>query len=240
MAELVDTVEQVTAPGENGHPPPTPPPGPDEWKTSKNGKEYTSRGDGRQGVIYRQGEETIEQARARYLEEQKGEKRPKRKSKTPKMPEGPRKVDLKQLEATLAEALKSPALICATFGDEWASSHFTTAGPYLARNLILASEHNPWLRTKLEEAATGQDAAMMVISMISVGGAAFMYIIPPVIWWFNLPAPAKTREMFGIPERKGRKPDYAADQTVEFPETTDYAADHPAETPAPAPYIVGA
>jgi hypothetical protein len=42
-------------------------------------------------------------------------------------------------------------------------------------------------------------------------------VIPPVIYWFNLPAPAKTREMFGIPPRKGEQP-------------AAYAADHPPQT----------
>ena len=103
---------------------------------------------------------------------------------------------------------------CAMFGDEWAAEHFTNSGPYLARNLILASEHNPWLRKKLEEASTGQDAMMMMISLVGVAGALFAYAVPPVIWWFNLPAPRKTREMFGIPDRREPTPPppYAADQ----------------------------
>jgi len=194
--------------------PVAPPPTPDAWKTDAQGREYTSSGPGGgiRGPIYRQGGETVEQARERRLQdaERPRDKRP-RKTKRPPMPEAPKKVDLKELERTIAEALKAPAIICATFGDEWAAQHFTTSGPYLARNLIVASEHNPWLRRKLEEAATGQDAMMIMVSMVGVGGALFAYAVPPIIWWFNLPVSDKAREMFGIPAE--RKPTYAASQS---------------------------
>jgi hypothetical protein len=145
------------------------------------------------------------------------DRRPRRKSKRPPMPDAPRTVDLKELEATLAEALKAPALAAAAFGDEWAANHFTQAGPYLARNLILASQHNPWLKQKLEEAASGEDAMMKVVSLVGVGGALVTYIVPPIIWWLNLPVPSKTREMFGIPDRRERKPAYAAAQNGQPP-----------------------
>jgi len=85
------------------------------------------------------------------------------------------------------------------FGDEWAANHFTVQAPVLARNLVVASEHNPWLRRKLEELSTGGELAMKVITLLGVGGALFGYAIPPIIWWFNLPVPDKAREMFGIP-----------------------------------------
>lgn len=216
MSDILDELdrEPVTAPTPNGD---SATPAADLWRADKNGKQYTARV-GKPGIVYRQGDETIEQALERDAKPR--DKRPRRKTKAPKMPEAPRTVDLKELERTLAEALKAPALMCASFGDEWAADHFTTSGPYLARNLILASEHNPWLRRKLEEAATGQDAMMKVVSMIGVGGALFAYTIPPVIYWFNLPAPKKTREMFGIPERKPteREPEYAAGSPPPAPE----------------------
>ena len=220
LGGLADTTEEVgpppPPPAANGQPPP------EEWKRTKDGKqEYIGRKGGRSGIIYRQGDETIAQARARDSQPTK-DKRPQRKSKRPSMPDPPRQVDLKELEVTLAEALKAPAMVCATFGDEWAAEHFTASGPYLARNLILASEHNPWLRKKLEEAATGQDAMMMVVSLVGVGGALFTYVIPPVIYWFNLPAPRKTRELFGIPDR--REPVYAADQPPPSPEPAAFSA----------------
>lgn len=206
---------------------PEPEPDPREWKVSKQGRQFYNPTPGVRGarVIYRRGPETIAEAIARDQREQEEkarDKRPKRKPKAPRMPDAPRGVDLKELEQTLAEALKAPAMICATFGDEWAAEHFTKSGPYLARNLILASEHNPWLRRKLEEAATGQDAMMMVVSLVGVGGALFAYVIPPVVYWFNLPAPAKTRELFGIPPRKGEQP-------------PTYAADHPPQAADQAP-----
>jgi hypothetical protein len=214
--ELPDETEDVLTPPE------PPPAATEEWSITKNGRQYVGRRDGRSGIVYREGEETIEQARAR--DSTPKDKRPRRKPKTPKLPPASRKVDLKELEQTLAEALKAPAMLCATFGDEWGAEHFQRAGPYLARNLILASEHNPWLRQKLEEAATGQDAMMMVVSLVGVGGALFVYTVPPVIYFLNLPVPHKTREMFGIPDRKEKPPPYAADQSAETPETAFPAA----------------
>jgi hypothetical protein len=232
MADLDRTIEDVGPP--DSEPPPFEPPPPiqgnpleDGWKLSKNnGRLYYNPTPKTRGarVIYRQGAESIAEAIARDQREQQETQRDKRprSHKRPKMPDAPRGADLKALEETLSEALKAPAMVCASFGDEWAAEHFTKSGPYLARNLILASEHNPWLRRKLEEAATGEDAMMMVVSLVSVGGAAFLYVVPPLIYFFNLPAPRKTYEMFGIPDRKHRQPPpYASDQSPESPETTD-------------------
>jgi hypothetical protein len=189
-----------------------PPKPTEEWKVDSIGRQYADmgKGSGLRGPVFRQGEETVEEGRERRRQaaERPRDKRPRAKTKRPPMPEAPKKVDLKELERTIAEALKAPAIICATFGDQWAADHFTTSGPYLARNLIVASEHNPWLRRKLEEAATGQDAMMIMVSMVGVGGALFAYAIPPIIWWFNLPVSDKARDMFGIPAQ--RKPEYAA------------------------------
>ena len=211
-AELGEPVAPARPAGRNGA-------GEDGWKTDGQGREFTSMGPGTKirGPIYRQDGETVEQARERRQREhdRPRDKRP-RKTKRPPMPEAPKKIDLKELERTIAEALKSPAIICATFGDEWAADHFTTSGPYLARNLIVASEHNPWLRRKLEEAAVGQDAMMIMVSMVGVGGALFAYAIPPIIWWFNLPVSDKARQMFGIPAQ--RRPEYAATKSPPIPE----------------------
>jgi hypothetical protein len=219
---------QEAGAGAAGFPPPVGsrfPPGEDDWKQGRTGRQYINPS-GKKGpasVIYRRGDETIAQAIARDRAEREQaarDKRPRPHAKRPKMPPALTSVDLKELEQTLAEALKAPAMVCATFGDEWAAEHFTRSGPYLARNLIMASEHNPWLRRKLEEAATGEDAMMMVVSLVGVGGALFAYVIPPIIYWFNLPAPPKTREMFGIPPRKHQQPaPYAADQPPEPAET---------------------
>lgn len=173
------------------------PPG-DEWLTDKRGRPYV-RARGRQGTVYRVGDETIAEALERDAKPR--DQRP-RKSKTAKKPPPPTKADLKELELVLAEALRSPAMICATFGDGWAADHFTNQGPVLARNLVVASEHNPWLRRKLETAASGGDMMMQLITMVGIAGALIGYAIPPVIYWFNLPVPDQARSMFGIPERR--------------------------------------
>jgi hypothetical protein len=178
-----------------------------DWLTDGRGRLYVKRTEGA-GVVFRRGEESIAEALARDSAEPR-DKRPRSrsaKSKRPKMPPAPSKVDLKQLEHVLSEALQAPAMPCAMFGDEWAANHFTQQGPYLARNLIAASEHNPWLRRKLEDAATGQDAAVKLISVVGIAGALFGYAVPPVVWWFNLPVPDKAREMFGVPPARDRAP----------------------------------
>ena len=209
MSALDLDTEPVIAPSELEPEPPAPEIVEEGgWRRNKAGKQYVARPGGSKGVIFRRGEETVEQAIDR--DRQDKDKPPRRRQpKAPKMPDAPKPVSLQELEVMIAEALKSPALICATFGDEWAAEHFTTTGPYLARNLILASEHNPWLRQKLEQAATGQDAAMKLVSLVGVGGALFTYVIPPVIYWLNVPVPDRTRQMFGIPPRRERPPEYA-------------------------------
>jgi hypothetical protein len=122
------------------------------------------------------------------------------------MPPPPAHVDLKELEKLLTEALAAPAMPCAMFGDEWAANHFTTQAPYLARNLVLAAEHNPWLRLKLEAMATGQDAAVKLLGMAGVAGALFGYAVPPLVHFLNLPVAPKAREMFGIPPARDHAP----------------------------------
>jgi hypothetical protein len=197
---MADVLDQAPA-AANGSPPA-------DWQVDKNGKRYVPRslgGDGRKGIVYQAGEEeTIEQAFVR--DAQPKDERPRRsKAKNAKKPPAPpAKADLRELEALLAEALRSPAIICAAAGDEWSADHFTAAGPALARNLVVASDHNPWLRKKLEGAASGGDMAVAVMSMVGVAGAVAMYAIPPVVYWLNLPAPDKAREMFGIPQRKAK------------------------------------
>lgn len=191
-----------------GAPPPVAPPGdngqaPGEvWLTDKNGRAYVKRGGGKAGIIIRQEDgETVEQARARDALP-KSERRPRRRPRTPKLPPAPSKIDLKALEQALSEGLKAPGAICASFGDEWGAEHFTSRGPYLARNLVLASQHNPWLREKLEQAASGEDAMMKIVGLLGVGGAFVMYVAPPVIYYLNLRVPDKTRGMLDLPPRR--------------------------------------
>lgn len=198
--ELLEPVAPPTEPEPAGTP------ATDGWRVDKQGREYVPRPKGKSGIIYRKDDETIDAALER---DAKGpeERRPRRKTKTPKMPEAPKKVDLKELEKILTEAFRQPAIICAMRNDQWGADHFQTTAPYLARNLIVASEYNPWLRRKLEEAAVGQDAMMKIVGLVPVAGALAMYILPPVIYWFNLPVAEATRSRFGIPPR--REPEYA-------------------------------
>lgn len=193
----------------------------EEWLRDGRGRAYVKHPE--QGrVVFRRGEETIADALARdAAAPPRGDKRPRAKSKRPKMPPAPSKVDLKDLERMLAEALTAPAMACAMYGDEWAANHFTTQGPYLARNLVLASESNPWLRRKLEAAATGQDAAVAAIAMLGVAGALFGYAVPPIVHFLNLPVPDRARDMFGIPPARNPapEPDAQGPQSAPQPET---------------------
>lgn len=169
------------------------------WEVDKRGRRYVKHPDGGR-VVFRRGEETIAEALTRdATAPPSGDKRPRAKSKKPKLPPPPSHIDLKQLEQALVEALSTPAMGAAMIGDEWAANHFTTQAPLLARNLVLASEHNPWLRRKLEAAATGQDTAMAALAMLGLAGAAFAYAVPPIVWWLNLPVPDRARVMFNIP-----------------------------------------
>lgn len=182
------------------------PPVEDGWQRDGRGRRYVTH-EGK--AVFRRGDETIADALERNAQP-KGtgkDKRPRAKSKRPNMPPAPTGVDLKELEKMLAEALSAPAMPCAMYGDEWAANHFTQQGPYLARNLVLASEHNPWLRRKLEAAATGQDAAVAALAMMGVAGALFGYAVPPIVWWLNLPVPERARQMFGIPPARTRDKD---------------------------------
>lgn len=216
-------------------PPGGEPDGAGEWQKDRQGREWVARNDGRPGRIIRRDGETIEQARARDSAPPE-DRRPRRtpKTKTPPKPPPPRKADLKKLEAALAEALKAPGALSATFlGDEWLAQHFQVAGPYFARNLIMASEYNPWLRAKLEEAATGQDAFMKVAGLMGVAGALVLYTAPPVIYLLNLRVPDQTREMMGIPPRREPVPqpqpqwgpDDAAAEGEPQPDPFGYAAE---------------
>lgn len=181
-------------------------PAEDGWRFSdKQQKWYVPR-KGRPGIIYREGNESIDEARAR---DEKGPRdtRPKSKSKAgkgPKIPKAPAptQVSLKELEFALAEALQSPAMICAATGDGWAADHFTTQGPTLARNLVKAAEHNPWLRAKLEATLAGEEFLIKVMTLMPVGAALIGYALPPVIYFLNPPfVPPQAREMFQVPDR---------------------------------------
>jgi hypothetical protein len=187
-------------------PPPEEPQAPpkENWRIDGQSRAYIPAR-GRSGLIYRQGSETIGEALAR---DAKGpqDKKPKKKAK--KAPPAPTQTSLKELEYALAEGLSAPAMICAGYGDEWGANHFTLQGPKLARNLVKASEHNPWLRAKLEAAMLGEDYMITIITTMGVAGAVFGYAIPPLIYYLNPSfVSPKTREMFDIPPREEKPAD---------------------------------
>ncbi|HET7047881.1 MAG TPA: hypothetical protein VFI54_06375 [Solirubrobacteraceae bacterium] len=203
-------LDPATLEQEQNGPAPAPPAAEEGgWRRDKAGKEYIPRQSGR-GINYRQGEETVEQAQARDLAAGKDrDERPSRARKgkaSARKPPPPQKADLKELEPVLAEALTSPAMICAAFGDEWAANHFVNQGPLLARNLVVSAQHNPWLRKKLEKAASGEEMTMQLMSMVGVAGALVGYAIPPLVWWLNLPLPNDARKLFNIPDRREHAP----------------------------------
>lgn len=171
------------------------------WRMDRQGRAYTPR-KRTSGIVYRKGNETIEEALAR---DDKGprDSKPKGagKPKTPKAP-APTQVTLKELEFALVEALSAPSMLAAMQGDMWAADHFTKEAPTLARNLTAAAEHNPWLRAKLEAFMSGDAFLMRIMTLFPVGAALISYALPPIIYYFD-PGfiPAAAREMFRVPDR---------------------------------------
>jgi len=190
---------------------------PDGWLKNAAGREYIPA-QGRSGVIYRQGEETPEQARARDERDNTKGERPRKKAQPVKgkKPPAPTQVDLKKLEHQLAEGLKMPAMVFAAAPGVpeaermWAVNHFTKPGlggaDYLARNLVAASEYNPWLREQLERAVSGEAIAVKMITSMSLAAAVFAYAAPPLIVMANLPFPDVGRELLDMPPRRAEAP----------------------------------
>lgn len=176
------------------------------WLTDKSGKHYV-KAVGRRGIVYRQGDESVADALARDAQPP-GDRRPKPKNrKAPPKPPPPTKPDLKELEPLLTEALKQPALMAAMFGDEWAAEHFRRMAPNVARNLVRSAEQSEWLRRKLEAFATTGEIPMQLVAFLGLGGAIALYMVPPVIYWFNLPVPDQARAMLGVPPRRLAPPE---------------------------------
>jgi hypothetical protein len=199
------------------------------WRRDSQGRDFAGA-KGRSGVIYRQGEETIDEAFARDAKG-KPDTPPKRKAipkGTGRKPPAPTQTDLRELEHALAEGFAAPAMLAAAFGDEWSANHFSQQGPNLARHLCAAAKHNPWLRAKLEAAILGEDFMIQLVTLLGVGGALFAYAIPPVIYWLNLPVPDQAREMFAIPPRRTREEETDTDGP------TPAAAAKPRPVPAAA------
>jgi hypothetical protein len=208
-----------------------PPAEPDDrvWKLDKKGREYV-RGEGAtRAPVYRRGEETPEQALARvradrdaseqYAEDRAQPKPGTRKRVEQKPPPAPKRVEMREIEKALAEAFSSPAMLAATFGDEWGANHFTAQGPILARNICVTAERNPWLRRKLEDWVAGGDAAMFLISSLGVAVALVGYALPPIVYYLNLPLAPQARAMLNIPPRRPPAPpaDARRPQTAAYP-----------------------
>lgn len=185
-----------------------------DWRQDKQGRQYIPRRDGRSGIVYRQGEETIDQA---YDRDAKGpaKKPPKAKARKPPAPAA---IDLKELEYALTEALQAPGMIAAMNGDEWGAQHFGHQAPRVARNLVVCSEHNPWLRTKLIAAMAGEGPLMNLMVFASLGASIFAYVVPPIIYYLNPPIPPgkparaveMVRERYRIPEEPDARPEAPA------------------------------
>lgn len=195
---------------ENGQPPAD---ARDEgWKKNKHGKLYvTARG--RPGTLFREGSESVEEA---YARDDRGprDKRPKPRPRG--KPPAPTSVSLKELEWELAEGLKAPAMLCAAFGDEWPANHLTREGPLLARNLVKAAEHNPWLRAKLEAATRGEDIMVRLITAMGLAGALFAYAVPVALYYTNPGfVPKEARTMFGVPDRNAVREEERLAQATE-------------------------
>lgn len=178
------------------------------WTADTRGRQFI-RARGRSGVVYRQGEETIEQA---YERDAKGpaDKRPKRAVK--RKPPAPTQIDMREVEHALAEALSAPAMIAAMQGDDWGTQHFSTQAPIVARNLVNCAQHNPWLREKLIAAMVGEGPLMNVLAFASLGVAVFGYVVPPIVYYLNPPLIPQTgvemiRLKYLIPDPAERQPD---------------------------------
>lgn len=176
-------------------------PSKDGWRKDTKDRWYIPR-QGRSGVIYRQGNETPDEARAR---DAKGPKDRRPRSKTSSVPKAPASTQktIQELEFGLTELFKAPEMATAMQGDEWATMHFDREAPVLARNLAHAAEHNPWLRSKLEAIITGEGVLLMkVLAFVPVLSAAIAYTLPPIIYYLE-PGfiPPEARDRFNVPRR---------------------------------------
>lgn len=208
------------APVENG--------GDGGWKTDKQGRQYAPAR-GRSGVVYRQGNESLDEAYARDGQGPKDRKpRGKARAKLPPQPTG---IDARQLEHALSELLQSPGFAAAMAGDQWLADHFAKQGPTLARNLVAASERNPWLRQKLEALMMGDDFMVRLMTLVPLVGAVIAYTAPPVLYLLPIHGDRvdRAREMFSVPERPSKEEESPrADAAPAAPPAP------PESTPAPA------
>jgi hypothetical protein len=172
------------------------------WKLDKRQRYYTSAGPaGRAGVIYRDGDESIQEAIDRDREARENGRPPKSKpAKTTKAPAPTRKT-AQELEKALTASLEAPAMLAGLHGDEWVASHIYREAPTLARNLVAAAEHNPKLWAKLESIAGGETAFGQMILQIAVANALVAYALPPMLFYLGDRAPQRLRDTFQVPPK---------------------------------------
>lgn len=210
MSSILDkpagsSIENPAAPIE-GLSPPVEDSIPEGWKRDKKGRLYVGAR-GRAGVIYRQGDESIEDAIDRDQRSRENGHPPKSKPKTQKAPAPTRKTS-KELEAALTETLQAPAMIAGLRGDEWVANHLYQEAPVLARNLVAAAEHNPKMRERLEQIAGGETAFGQFVMQMMIANALVAYALPPLVYYLGdrLPGGARMRESFHVPEKPKKAP----------------------------------
>jgi hypothetical protein len=174
---------------------------PQEWLTNSGGKEYLRRPDGRQGVIHRQGLETVQEALARFKQQQEdlsaggGKPRPDRKPRT-KPPRQPSKPTARELERFLEELLAMPAIPAQmVLGCNYCATHFATEAPKAAKQLVELSAKNPGLRRVLERwYAAWTSISYGAILMAYVGKPMLHHLAPE-------PMLAGVGPFLGVPPR---------------------------------------
>lgn len=82
------------------------------------------------------------------------------------------------IQETLTELLTAPGMAFAISGQDWPRDHVFRTGPELAENLAKASEHNVWLRARLEALASGDAAFGQVLLMAHVMVGLVVYAVP--------------------------------------------------------------
>lgn len=178
---------------------------PDEgWQLAKNGRQFASNPGGG-WPVWRRGNESVQEALTRAAAD-KPDKPPRskrRRAEQAKASGAKPAVSRDQLTREIQEAcagiLTAPAIGCAMFGDEWGANHFQVQGERFAANLARSSEHNPWLRSKLEKLTEGELAIVAVLTSVSLAAGAVGYIMPPLIKYLDLPVPERARFMLGVP-----------------------------------------
>ena len=197
----------------------------EEWQTRAGPQgrtRYWIPNPGGRGPIWRRGEETVEEARARALREdaekvgslpgeeplfelprtegKKADPKPKGAPKPRKHPK-PTSADL---EAVLAELLSAPAIpMAALVRCDYCANHFAVEGPHAARQLVTLSEEQPAFRRLLERLYRSW-------TQITYGAVLAAYIGKPVLHHLAPEELAAIVSPFvGVPPRQPRAPEPA-------------------------------